>query len=54
MHIDMNNTKKSEIRKKQRNIRTENVEILTMYQENIICEEVFVVKNQKLKNAINK
>ena len=45
MLIDVNNPKNSEIKKKTRNFRTENVEILTLYQENIICEEVFIVKN---------
>ena len=51
MQIDVNNTKKSEIRKKQRNFRTENVEILTLCQENIICVELFEVKNLKTKKC---
>ena len=44
MQIQVNNPKKSEIKKKTRNFRAENAEILPLYQVNMIYEEVFVVK----------
>ena len=51
MQIDLNNTKKRKIKKKAQNFRPKNVEILPLHQENIICEEVFVVKNEKTKKC---
>ena len=51
MQINVNNSKKSEIVKKTQNFRAEYAEIPTLYQENIICEEVFVVKNEKTKKC---
>ena len=49
MQIDVNNSKKSKLKKNPLNFRPESVEILPLYQENMICEEVFVVQNKKNK-----
>ena len=49
MQINVNNSKKCEIIKKTQNFRAKYAEIPTLYQENIICEEGFVLQNQKTK-----
>ena len=49
MEINVNNTEKRKIEKKTPNFTAESIEILPLHQENMICEEVFVVKNKKTK-----
>ena len=43
----MNYPNKSKNKKKHRNSVLNNIEIHTLYQEKIMCEEVFLVKYQK-------